>query len=183
MNKLALTLAVTGALGLGVPAAPAMASMETYEARVAASSAAATAREDMVEAFGKEELKPGQSLWRDVPVDAGDERVVVSLGDQRAYLYRGNELMAVAAISTGRTGHPTPPGIFQILEKRPMYRSKKYDNAAMPWMQRIDQFGIAFHAGANPGRPASHGCIRLPTDFAKKMFTVTDVGTPVLIGA
>jgi len=70
-----------------------------------------------------------------------------------------------------------------VLDKRPMYRSKKYDNAAMPFMQRIDQFGIALHAGPNPGRPASHGCIRLPSAFAKKLFAVTEVGTPVLIGA
>lgn len=183
MNKLALSLAVTAALGLGIPAVPATASMETYEARATASAAAANAREDMVEAFGKDDLAAGKYVWRDVPAEAGAERVVISLDDQMAYLYRGNTMMAAAAISTGRKGHPTPPGIFNILEKREMYHSKKYDNAAMPFMQRIDQFGIALHAGPNPGRPASHGCIRLPSAFAKKLFAVTEVGTPVLIGA
>jgi lipoprotein-anchoring transpeptidase ErfK/SrfK len=64
-----------------------------------------------------------------------------------------------------------------------MYRSKKYDNAPMPFMQRIDDYGIAMHAGYNPGEPASHGCIRLPAKFASKLYQVTGVGTPVLIGA
>ena len=64
-----------------------------------------------------------------------------------------------------------------------MYRSKKYDNAPMPWMQRIDNYGIALHAGYNPGEPASHGCIRLPSAFAKKLYSTTEVGTPVFIGA
>lgn len=183
MNKLALALAATGALALGVPTAPATASMETYEARVAASGAAAIARDDMIELFGKDSLKPGKYLWREVPESAGEERVVISLDNQLAYLYRGNSLVGVASISTGRKGHPTPPGIFNVLEKKTMHRSRKYDNAPMPFMQRIDRFGIALHAGHNPGRPASHGCIRLPSEFAKKLFSVTKVGTPVLIGA
>jgi len=183
MNKLALLLAGMGAFALAVPNAPAIASMETFEARVAASSAAATARDDMIATFGKSSLKPGKYLWRDVPSDAGEERVVVSLGDQLAYLYRGNTLMAVAAISTGTEKHPTPPGIFQVLEKKTMHRSRKYDNAPMPFMQRIDRFGIALHAGHNPGHPASHGCIRLPREFAEKLYSVTDIGTPVMIGA
>jgi len=183
MKQLAFALAATGAFALGVPLAPVSASMETYEARVAATSAASIAREDMVAAFGKDSLKPGQYVWREVDSDDGAERVVVSLGEQLAYLYRGNTLVAAASISTGRKGHPTPPGIFNVLEKKKMHRSRKYDNAPMPWMQRIDRFGIALHAGHNPGRPASHGCIRLPSEFAKKLFAVTRVGTPVMIGA
>jgi lipoprotein-anchoring transpeptidase ErfK/SrfK len=183
MNKLALVLAGMGAFALAIPNAPATASMESFEARVAATSAAATARDDMIAAFGKSSLKPGKYLWRDVPADAGEERVVVSLGDQLAYLYRGNTLMAVAAISTGTEKHPTPPGIFQVLEKKTMHHSRKYDNAPMPFMQRIDQYGIALHAGHNPGHPASHGCIRLPKEFAKKLYSVTDIGTTVMIGA
>ena len=91
--------------------------------------------------------------------------------------------MAVSTTSTGIEGRDTPTGIFSVLDKRPMYRSKKYDNAPMPWMQRIDQYGVALHAGYNPGRPASHGCIRLPAQFAKKLYGVTGIGTPVYIGA
>ena len=86
-------------------------------------------------------------------------------------------------ISTGTDTNPTPTGIFEVLQKKRMHHSRKYDNAPMPFMQRIDRFGIALHAGHNPGRPASHGCIRLPAKFAAKLYGITDVGTTVLIGA
>jgi lipoprotein-anchoring transpeptidase ErfK/SrfK len=182
MKQLAIALAVTGAFALSLPAFPAHAS-QSYEARVTASAASRSAHDDMVAVFGTDTIKPGKYLWRQVPEDAGDERVVISLGDQLAYLYRGDELMAVASISTGRDGRESPAGVFQILNKTPMYRSRKYDNAAMPFAQFITDYGVALHAGPNPGYPASHGCIRLPSGFAKKLYTVTDVGTPVLIGA
>lgn len=182
MNKLALALAVSGGLALGVPAAPAYASMETYEAKATASSAAAIAREDMYAAFGDKQLKPGQYVWRDIDT-SGPRRVVVSLSDQMAYLYRGDQLVAAATVSSGKGERATPTGIFTVLEKKRMHHSRKYDNAPMPFMQRIDKYGIALHAGHNPGRPASHGCVRLPAQFAAKLFTATDVGTTVLIGA
>ena len=182
MKQLALALAVTGAFALTVPAFPAYAN-DSYEARVTASEASRSAHDDMVATFGTDSVAPGKYLWRNVPEEAGDERVVISLGDQLAYLYRGNELMAVASVSSGREGRESPPGVFQILSKTPKHRSKKYDNAPMPFAQFFTDYGIALHAGANPGYPASHGCIRLPTAFAKKLYTVTDVGTPILIGA
>ena len=182
-KRLALALALSSALALTVPAFPAAASYETPAAKAAASDAAEIARADMFEAFGPKTLKPGQYLWRDVPDSAGPERVVVGLSDQLAYLYRGDTLVAVASISSGNEEKPTPTGIFTVLDKKPMHRSRKYDNAPMPFMQRIDQYGTALHAGHNPGRPASHGCIRLPAKFAAKLYSVTDVGTPVLIGA
>jgi hypothetical protein len=184
MNKLAVALALasTCVLQAGIGSTPASA-LETYEARMEASDAASQARVDMLDVFGPKELRPGQYLWRDVPASAGQERVVISLSDQLAYLYRGNSLVAVSTISSGKDAKPTPTGIFSVLDKRPMYHSKKYDNAPMPWMQRIDQYGVALHAGHNPGRPASHGCVRLPAAFAKKLYGVTDVGTPVFIGA
>ena len=184
MKKLAFALAASAACALSLSSVPATAaSMETVEAKMTASSAAAIAREDMYEAFGDKELKPGHYLWRDVPASAGAERVVISLSDQLAYLYRGETLMAVATISSGEPGRDTPTGIFSVLGKKPMHRSKKYDNAPMPYTQFIDQYGVALHAGFNPGRPASHGCVRLPSAFAKKLYTVTEVGTPILIGA
>jgi len=184
MKKLALALALTGScvLATAVASTPAQA-LETPQARMEASDAASQARIDMVEAFGRSELKPGRYVWRDVSGGDGPERVVVSLSDQMAYLYRGDALVAAAAISTGVEGRDTPTGIFSVLDKKPFYRSKKYDNAPMPWMQRIDQYGIALHGGYNPGYPASHGCIRLPVAFAKKLYSVTDVGTPVYVGA
>jgi hypothetical protein len=184
MKQLAVVLALAGTCVLGstIASTPALA-LETYEAQMAASDAASQARYDMFEAFGFKRLKPGQFLWRDMPGAIGNERVVISLSDQLAYLYRGDTLVAVSTISSGKDAKPTPTGIFSVLDKRPMYRSKKYDNAPMPWMQRIDRFGVALHAGYNPGVPASHGCVRLPAGFAKKLYSVTDVGTPVYIGA
>ncbi len=181
MKKLALALAASTLCALSVPVAPAQAAIETVEARMTATSAAVIAHQDMMETFGKRP-KPGQYLWRDVEA-GGEARVVVGLGDQLAYVYRGETLVAVAAISSGKAPKITPTGIFNVLEKKPMHRSRKYDNAPMPFMQRIDQYGIALHAGHNPGRPASHGCVRLPSQFAAKLYKVTDVGTTVLIGA
>jgi len=183
MKRLATVLALAGSCVLATSALPSPAfALETFEAKMEASEAASRAGFDMFEAFGFKRLRPGQYLWRDVPESAGPEHVVISLGDQLAYLYRGDTLMAVATISTGRDDKPSPTGIFSVLDKRPFYRSKKYDNAPMPWMQRIDGYGVALHGGYNPGYPASHGCIRLPLAFAKKLYGVTDLGTPVLIG-
>jgi hypothetical protein len=169
-------------LELTAAASPALA-LETYEAKMEASDAASQARVDMVEAFGPKMLRPGQYLWRDVPAEAGAERVVVSLSDQLAYVYRGDTLMAVTTISSGRDDKPTPTGIFSVFQKTPFYRSKKYDNAAMPFAQFFDPAGIALHAGSVGNEPNSHGCVHLPAPFAKKLYFVTDVGTPVYIGA
>src|SRR6476469_2299311 len=174
-KRLALALALSSVLALSIPASPAAGSYETPDARAAASEAVDHARFDMFETFGFKQLKPGQYLWRDVPEAAGPERVVISLTDQLAFLYRGEALVAVATISTGRDDKPSPTGIFSVLDKKPFYRSKKYDNAPMPWMQRIDQYGVALHGGFNPGYPASHGCVRLPVAFAKKLYSVTEI--------
>ena len=182
MKRIAVALALASSCALGF-STPAWGALETYEAKMEASDAASQARVDMLQAFGPKALKPGQYLWRDVPDSAGRERVVVSLSDQLAYLYRGNTLMAVTTVSSGTSKNPTPTGIFAVHTKKPMHRSRKYDNAPMPFSQFIDQYGIALHAGHIPGRPASHGCVRLPSAFAKKLFTVTQVGTPVYIGA
>lgn len=181
MRKLALALVAAGVFALA-PAAPALASLETPEAKAEAADAAMMARLDMEEVFGPKVLKPGQYVWRKGSFE-GEPRVVVSLSDQLAYLYRGDALVAVASVSTGVDEHPTPTGIFNVRLKKPMHRSVKYDNAPMPFMQMIDQYGVALHAGHNPGRPASHGCIRLPSDFAKRLYGVTDLGATVMIGA
>jgi hypothetical protein len=175
-------LAALSALALIVPAMPAVASIETVEAKAEASDAAAMARFHMEEAFGDKQPKPGQYLWRKGSFD-GEPRLVIGLTDQRAYFYRGDALVAVAAISTGTDKHPTPTGIFTILAKQPMHRSLKYENAPMPFMQQFDKYGTALHAGHNPGYPASHGCVRLPAEFARKLYGITGVGATVMIGA
>ena len=180
MKYLAQSLALLGALTFVLPA-PAQASDESPQAIEKATEVAQDAHEDMLDAFGKDSLRPGQFLWK----DGADEvtRVVVSLSDQMAYAYDGDELVGAATISSARKGYITPAGIFEVLGKDRDYRSKKFDNAPMPFAQRIDDYGIAMHGGEPiPGYPASHGCIRLPTKFAAKLFSATDVGTPVLIG-
>jgi lipoprotein-anchoring transpeptidase ErfK/SrfK len=182
MKKLALMLAASGVFALGAISQPAAASFESPEAKSAASDAADVARGDMLEAFGEKMLKPGQYRWRNVPGN-GATRVVVSLDDQLAFLYKGDVLVAVSTISSGNAEKPTPTGIFPILEKKKFHRSIKYENAPMPFMQRLDKYGTALHGGHLPGYPASHGCIRLPGQFAAKLFAVTDVGTPVLVGS
>ena len=184
MKRLALALALTGScvFATTIAATPASA-LETYEAQMQASDAASQARVDMLDAFGPKELKPGQFVWRDVPESAGPERIVISLSDQMAYLYRGDTLMAATTISSGRDDKPTPTGIFSILDKTPMYRSKKYDNAPMPYAEFFEPHGIALHAGYVGDAPNSHGCVHLPSAFAKKLYGITDIGTPVLIGA
>lgn len=185
MRKLALVLALAGSLAL-TTAVPAMAWVETPEAKAAAADAAADAHADMVATFGVDQLRVGQYLWDDEAGDGdqgGEARVVISLSNQMAYLYRGDRLAAVTTISSGKPGKDTPTGYFPILEKKPMYRSVKYDNAPMPHMQRIDKYGVALHGGMLPGYPASQGCIRLPLKFAAKLFAVTRIGTPVMIGS
>ena len=143
--------------------------------------AASKAHWDMVAEFGKVGLKPGEYVWASSAPSAGDARIVVDLLTQMAYVYRGDRLLGASTMSSAKTGHITPYGYWSILEKRPFYRSKKYDNAPMPFMQRIDDYGIAFHGGVNPGYPASHGCMRLPIKFAEKLYGVTKLGTKVII--
>jgi len=139
------------------------------------------AHKDMVAEFGRVGLKPGEYVWAATAPADGDPRIVVDLLTQMTYVYRGDALLGASSMSSAKTGHVTPFGYWTILEKRPFYRSKKYDNAPMPWMQRIDDYGIAFHGGVNPGYPASHGCMRLPMKFAEKLYWVTKIGTKVVI--
>ena len=181
MKKLAFALAASALCALSAPPASAS-TIETPEAKATAASAADIARADMYATFGEKTLKPGQYVWAEGNGD-GPTRVIISIADQMGYVYRGDQLVGVTTLSTGTEKNPTPTGIFPIQEKKPMHRSRKYDNAPMPHMQRLDQYGIALHAGHNPGHPASHGCIRLPSAFAAKLYTMTKIGTPVLIGA
>ena len=139
------------------------------------------AYKDMVAEFGKRGLKPGEYLWASAIPAQGDTRIVIDRLTQMAYVYRGEKLVGATTVSTASKGRITPLGFWSVLEKRPMYRSKKYDNAPMPFMQRIDEYGIALHGGKNPGYPASHGCIRLPMKFAEKLYGLTKVGSKVVI--
>jgi lipoprotein-anchoring transpeptidase ErfK/SrfK len=117
----------------------------------------------------------------EAPPPAGVLRILVSLPQQKAFVFREGVLLASAPVSTGRPGHPTPVGTFRILQKQVHHRSNIYSNAPMPYMQRLTTYGIALHAGQLPGYPASHGCIRLPWSFARKLYAMTDAATLVTI--
>ncbi len=105
----------------------------------------------------------------------------MSLGSQHVTIYDAEGKILRAPVSTGQTGYETPAGIFSILEKNREHYSNLYDDAEMPFMQRITWTGIALHAGVLPGRPASHGCIRMPYGFAEQLFDLTKTGMRVVI--
>ena len=107
---------------------------------------------------------------------------VVSLAEQHVTFYDANGLYARGLVSTGVPGHPTPTGIFTILEKERWHRSNIYSGAPMPFMQRLAWTGVAMHEGVvHPGQTASHGCIRMQAEFAKELFAVTNAGQRVII--
>jgi hypothetical protein len=178
MKSRFLAIASAAAFALSLPSMPAFAADRSAEAVETAADAIDSAEQDMLETFGKRSLPAGQFLWK----GGGQvDRVVVDLSRQMAYAYSDDSLIGVSTISSGDKNHLSPIGIFEILEKQPMHRSKKYDDAPMPFMQRITDTGVALHAGHLPGYPASHGCLRLPAQFATKLFGATRVGTEVLI--
>jgi lipoprotein-anchoring transpeptidase ErfK/SrfK len=132
-------------------------------------------------AFDPDALDPGHYVWQPERSPAGPVEIVVSIPQQVAYIYRGGTLIGLTTVSTGRPGHETPTGRFPILEKDREHYSSLYNAAPMPFMQRLTISGIALHAGQIPGHPASHGCVRLPLDFARILFGVTQVGAVVHI--
>jgi peptidoglycan hydrolase-like protein with peptidoglycan-binding domain len=112
----------------------------------------------------------------------GPLQIVVSKDLQELKIYDGGVVVATSRVSTGKAGHSTPTGIFSILEKKRTHFSNIYDSAPMPFMQRLTWSGIALHASNSvPSYPASHGCVRLPNDFAKTLFSATRRGGHVLI--
>jgi lipoprotein-anchoring transpeptidase ErfK/SrfK len=125
------------------------------------------------------ELEPGQYVWNSESAASGEIEIVVSLPLQRVYVYRAGTLIGVSTASTGRAGYDTPVGTFPILQKNRDHRSNLYNNAPMPFMQRLTWDGIALHGGEIPGYPASHGCIRLPDGFARRLFAMTELGAQV----
>jgi len=143
--------------------------------------AAPQAHKDAVALFGPLYMRPGQYRWAaDIP-KTGETKVVIDTLTQLFYVYRDDKLVGVATISSGKKGRETPLGFWAVRTKKVKGFSRKYDNAPMPFMQMYDSAGIAFHAGPNPGYPASHGCVRLPLKFAEKLYGLTEVGTKVVI--
>jgi hypothetical protein len=130
-----------------------------------------------------ESLQPGEFSWYAQAAPAGPLLLIVSLPEQRAYLYRNGVRIAVSTVSTGKPGFETPAGVFTILQKRKEHYSNLYDDAPMPFMQRLTWDGVALHAGRIPGKPASHGCVRLPLEFARRLFDVSALGMTVIVAA
>jgi hypothetical protein len=127
-------------------------------------------------------LRPGQYRWHPEAAPAeGPVNIVVSLPLQRAYVFRAGALIGVSTISSGQPGYDTPTGRFTILQKRVEHRSSLYDDAPMPFMQRLTWDGVALHAGRITGEPESHGCIRLPRAFARHLYGITALGTTVVV--
>lgn len=128
-----------------------------------------------------ERLKPGEFLWAPEVAPRGPVLLVVSLATQRAVIYRNGLPIGISTVSTGRPGYRTPTGVFTILQRHVEHYSSLYDNAPMPYMQRLTWGGVALHGGHLPGYPASHGCIRLPHEFARLLYGVTHRGMTVVV--
>lgn len=107
--------------------------------------------------------------------------IAISINRQQLKIYDTNGFFAEAPVSTGMKGHPTPMGVFSVIQKQKWHHSNIYSGAPMPYMQRITWSGIAMHAGVLPGYPASHGCIRMPDAFAIKMYGWTRMGARVVV--
>lgn len=144
-------------------------------------AAPASAIEEGVKKPAGAKLRAGQYTWDPEVSPTGVVGIIVDLRRQMLYVYRNGILIARSTVSTGRSGHLTPPGAYTILTKNETYHSEMYHEASMPFMERLTWDGMAIHAGNNPGFPASHGCVRVPLDFAEKLYTITQPGDTVLI--
>jgi lipoprotein-anchoring transpeptidase ErfK/SrfK len=147
------------------------------------------------------------SYWEGDGV-SGSPSIKIKLSEQRAYFYKGGQLVGISQLSTGREGMGTTTGSFKIIQKDQNHVSSQYgdyvdsaDNvvvanvdvgkdpkppgthfkgAPMPYFMRIVG-GTGLHAGYLPGYPASHGCIRMPEFMAENFFRSVSVGTPVSV--
>src|SRR5579863_928808 len=128
------------------------------------------------------QARPAAATEAEAPRAAGEPiMAIVSIKSQKVTFYDADGWIYRAPVSTGTTGRETPAGVFALLEKDKDHHSTMYDDAWMPNMQRITWNGIALHGGPLPGYAASHGCVRMPYDFAEKMFDRTSIGMRVII--
>jgi L,D-transpeptidase catalytic domain len=142
--------------------------------------AAIPSRKPKVAPARREKAEPKKETgFGDMP--KGPLQIVVSIDHQTVTLFSNGVRVAQGPVSTGVPGHPTPMGVFSIIEKDRYHRSNLYSNAPMPYMQRITWSGVALHEGPLPGYPASHGCIRMSHDFARKLWPVTKLGVRVIV--
>jgi hypothetical protein len=116
-----------------------------------------------------------------IEIPKGPQQIFISVNQQKLYFYSNGVHVADTSIATGVAAHPTPYGVFSIIQKQVFHRSNIYSNAPMPFMQRITWSGVAMHEGRDIGHPASHGCIRMPHDFAVRLYHLTKINTRVII--
>ena len=126
-------------------------------------------------------LETGDYSWHPETSPTGPVVIIVSLSDQILWVYRNGIRIGRSSISSGKAGFGTPRGLFTILQKRATHTSNIFRGAAMPYMERLTWRGVAMHGGYLPGYADSHGCVRLPLDFAKKLYTITETGTIVVV--
>jgi hypothetical protein len=115
----------------------------------------------------------------DIP--KGPLTIIISINQQKLHLYSDGVHVADTSVATGVPSLPTPLGVFSVIQKQIFHRSNLYSNAPMPFMQRITWSGVALHEGENIGHRASHGCIRMPHDFAVRLYKLTKIGARVII--
>jgi hypothetical protein len=128
-----------------------------------------------------DKLKSGEFTWAPEIAPTGPIEVLVSLDEQRAYTYRNGVLIGESTVSTGKPGHETPTGVFTTKLKDKNHHSSLYNNAPMPYTERLTNDGIALHAGGVPGYPTSHGCVHLPSEYARLLFDAAPLGMTVVI--
>jgi lipoprotein-anchoring transpeptidase ErfK/SrfK len=126
---------------------------------------------------------PARASAKFAPLPEGPLLLVVSLDKQRLSVYSNGNLVETTTVSTGAAGDPTPSGVFAVIEKQEKHFSNIFGGAPMPFMQRLTMSGVALHSGHVTGRPASHGCIRLPHDYARHLFQATRLGVRVIVSA
>jgi len=156
----------------------------------------------------QEPLKVNKALLKQATPD--NTHIVVSIPKQRAYLMIGERIVIDGPVSSGKSGHSSPTGHMQVLEKDPNHHSNLYGDfvdrsgrtvragvsaridaapsgthfvgAPMKWFLRLTEEGVGMHIGILPGYPASHGCIRESAEGAKLFYDCVKVGTPVDVG-
>jgi hypothetical protein len=114
-------------------------------------------------------------------VAKGPVQIFVSIDQQKLHVYSDGAHVADTSVATGVPRLPTPTGVFSVIQKQVFHRSNLYSDAPMPFMQRITWSGVAMHEGENIGHPASHGCIRMPGEFAARLYKFTKVGARVIV--
>ena len=126
-------------------------------------------------------IKYGEWHWDEAGVPAGPLVITVDLDARVLSVFRGGYEIGATAVLLGTNETPTPLGVFPVKWKDANHHSSTYDNAPMPYTMNLTADGVSIHGTTVEKGYASHGCIGVPNDFAKKIFGITPVGTKVYI--